>query len=90
MIHTHSLGRARRYYPERTAFASKEERLVPTWSHLLCASDALCRNHASTLATTPGSFVELARQAIDTSIEVSDFTSADMFTEIAQGIDKWH
>src|SRR6267142_1057247 len=26
MIHTHSLGRARRYYPERTAFASSEER----------------------------------------------------------------
>src|SRR6266705_3419044 len=26
MIHTHSLGRAVRYYPERTAFASSEER----------------------------------------------------------------
>src|SRR6266498_549058 len=26
MIHTHSLGRARSYYPERTAFASGEER----------------------------------------------------------------
>src|SRR6266581_1530608 len=26
MIHTHSLGRAIRYYPERTAFASGEER----------------------------------------------------------------
>src|SRR5437016_1688186 len=26
MIHTHSLGRARRYYPERTASASSEER----------------------------------------------------------------
>src|SRR6266511_3505401 len=26
MIHTHSLGRARSYYPERTAFASREER----------------------------------------------------------------
>ena len=25
MIHTHSLGRARRYYPERTAFASRDE-----------------------------------------------------------------
>jgi starvation-inducible DNA-binding protein len=70
--------------------ANSTERVVPTWSHLLCAPDALCRNHASTLATTLGSFVELARQAIDTSIEVSDFTSADMFTEIAQGVDKWH
>jgi acyl-CoA synthetase (AMP-forming)/AMP-acid ligase II len=26
MIHTHSLGRAVRYYPERTVFASSEER----------------------------------------------------------------
>src|SRR2546430_7526253 len=26
MIHTHSLGRARSYYPERTAFAASEER----------------------------------------------------------------
>jgi long-chain acyl-CoA synthetase len=26
MIHTHSLGRAVRYYPEKTAFASREER----------------------------------------------------------------
>src|SRR5216683_6303216 len=26
MIHTHSLGRAVRYFPERTAFASSEER----------------------------------------------------------------
>ena len=28
MIHTHSLGRARRYYPERTAFASSGERVT--------------------------------------------------------------
>lgn len=70
--------------------ANSTERVVPTWSNLLCAPDALCRNHASTLATTLGSFVELTRRAIDTSIEVSDFTSADMFTEIAQGGDKWH
>ncbi|HBB94991.1 MAG TPA: fatty-acid--CoA ligase [Blastocatellia bacterium] len=28
MIHTHSLGRARRYYPERTAFASNGERVT--------------------------------------------------------------
>jgi len=63
---------------------------VPTWSHLLCPPDALCRNHASTLATTLGSFVELARQAIVSCNEFSDFASADMFTEIADGVDKWH
>ena len=70
--------------------ANSTERVVPTWSQLLCASDALCRNHALTLATTLGSFVELARQAVDTSNESSDFASVDMFTEIAHGLDKWH
>jgi len=70
--------------------ANSTERVVPTWSHLLCASDALCRNHASTLASTLGSFAELTRQAIDASNEFSDFASADMFSEIADGVDKWH
>jgi starvation-inducible DNA-binding protein len=70
--------------------ANATERVVPTWSHLLCEPDAPCRNHAKTLATTLGSFVELSRQAIDTCNEFSDFTSADMFTEIAHGVDKWH
>src|SRR6266481_7947360 len=69
--------------------ANSTERVVPTWSNLLCAPDALCRNHASTLATTLGSFAELARRAIDTSNQSSDSASADMFTEIAQGVDKW-
>ena len=70
--------------------ANSTERVVPTWSHLLCPPDALCRNHASTLATTLGSFAELARRAIDASNESNDSASADMFTEIAQGVDKWH
>ena len=70
--------------------ANSTERVVPTWSHLLCPPDALYRNHASTLATTLGSFAELARRAIDTSNESSDSASAEMFAEIAQGVDKWH
>src|SRR6266480_4067187 len=70
--------------------ANSTERVVPTWSQLLCPPDALCRNHASTIATTLASYAELARRAIDTSNEVSDFATADMFTEIAQGLDKWH
>jgi len=69
--------------------ANSTERVVPTWSNLLCAPDALCRNHASTLATALGSFLELARRAIDTCNESSDFVSADMFTEIAYGVDEW-
>ena len=70
--------------------ANSTERVVPTWSHLLCPSDALCRNHASTLATTLGSFAELASRAIDTCNEFNDFASADMFTEISHGVDKLH
>ena len=70
--------------------ANSTERVVPTWSHLLCASDALCRTHALTLATTLGSFAELARRAIDISNEFSDFATAGMFTEIAHGVDRWH
>jgi len=70
--------------------ANSTERVVPTWSHLLCPPDALCRNHAFTLATTLGSFAELARRAIDISNEFSDIASADMFTEIAHGVDKLH
>jgi len=69
--------------------ANSTERVVPTWSHLLCASDALCRNHASTLVTTLDSFARLARQAIEKSNEFNDSSSADMFTEIANGVDKW-
>ena len=68
--------------------ANSTGRVVPTWSHLLCPPDGLCRNHASTLATTLGSFAELARQAIDISNEFSDLVSADLFTEIADGVDK--
>ena len=70
--------------------ANSTERVVPTWSNLLCAPDALCRNHALTLATTLASYAELARRAIDISNESSDIASADMFTEIAHGLDKWH
>jgi starvation-inducible DNA-binding protein len=70
--------------------ANSTERVVPTWSHLLCPPDALCRNHASTLATTLASFAERARQAIDTCSEFNDFASANMFTEIAYGVDKCH
>ena len=69
--------------------ANSTERVVPTWSHLLCPPDALCRNHAATLATALGSFVELAHSAIDTCNEFSDYASADMFTEIAYGVDEW-
>ena len=69
--------------------ANSTERVVPTWSNLLCAPDALYRNHAATLATTLGSFVDHARQAIDTCNEFGDFTSADMFIEIAHGVDLW-
>jgi starvation-inducible DNA-binding protein len=69
--------------------ADSTERVVATWSHVLCSPDAICRNHAQTIATSLASFGELVRRTIDTTNEFSDFVSAEMFTEISEGVDKW-
>jgi starvation-inducible DNA-binding protein len=70
--------------------ADSTERVVPTWSHVLCSADACNRNHAQTIATAAASFGELVRQAIYTANEFSDPKTVEMFTEIAEGADKWH
>ena len=69
--------------------ANSTERVVATWSHVLCSPDALCRNHAQTISRALASFGKLVRQAIDTATEFSDSVSAEMFTEILAGVDKW-
>lgn len=68
--------------------ANATERVVPTWSHLLCVPDVQCRNHATNLSTALASFAHVAREAIHTSNEFGDSATADMFTEIANGVDK--
>ena len=69
--------------------ADSTERVVATWSHVLCSPDAFCRNHAQTIVTALASFGELTHKAIYTANELSDFVSAEMFTEISEGIDNW-
>jgi starvation-inducible DNA-binding protein len=69
--------------------ADSTERVEATWSHVLCSPDAICRNHAQTIAKALASFGELVRKTIDRANEFSDFVSAEMFTEISEGVDNW-
>lgn len=69
--------------------ADSTERVEATWSHVLCSPDAVCRNHAPTIASALASFGELVRKTINTANEFSDSVSAEMFTEISEGVDKW-
>lgn len=71
--------------------ANSTERIVPTWSHLT-ENDAPVTSgdhHVQTIASALVSFGELTRQAIEKSNGLRDFVSADIFTEITRGVDKW-
>lgn len=69
--------------------ADSTERVEATWSHMLCSADALSRNHAPTIVSALASFRELVRKTIDTANNFSDHVSAEMFTEISEGVDNW-
>ena len=69
--------------------ANSTERVVATWSHVLCAPDACRRNHAPTIADALGSFGELVRRAIETASDSSDSAGAEVFTEISEGLENW-
>ena len=69
--------------------ANSTERVLATWWHLLCSPDAICRNHARVIATALESFGQVLRQTIDTAKELGDFDSAEMFTEVSEGIEEW-
>ena len=45
--------------------------------------------HIQALSTALASFGKLARRAIDASSEVGDADTADIFTEVSRGLDKW-
>ncbi len=47
------------------------------------------RAHVAALASTLAAFGKLARQAIESSTDLKDADSADVFTEISRGTDKW-
>jgi starvation-inducible DNA-binding protein len=47
------------------------------------------RSHVEALSSVLAAFGKSARQAIDTANELRDLDTADLFTEISRGIDKW-
>ncbi|MBY0472292.1 DNA starvation/stationary phase protection protein Dps [bacterium] len=47
------------------------------------------KEHVNALAHSLAFYGELVRKAIDQSGELKDADSADLFTEISRGIDKW-
>ncbi len=46
-------------------------------------------DHVDALSSALATFAKLARQAIDTSSELKDADTTDIFTEISRGTDKW-
>jgi len=69
--------------------ANSTERVVATWSHLLCTPDALNRNHAQTIAIALASFGDSAAHAIAICGEFGDHVSANIFKEISQEFEEW-
>jgi starvation-inducible DNA-binding protein len=47
------------------------------------------RDHADALSSALSAFGKSAREAIDKSTELRDADTADLFTEISRGVDKW-
>jgi starvation-inducible DNA-binding protein len=47
------------------------------------------RSHVGALSSTLAAFGKAARQAIVESNELGDLDTADVFTEVSRGIDKW-
>jgi starvation-inducible DNA-binding protein len=47
------------------------------------------RAHVDALSSALAAFGKLARKAIDESNDLGDLDTADLFTEVSRGIDKW-
>src|SRR5438876_10239992 len=47
------------------------------------------RSHVDALSSALAAFGKVARKAIDQSNELGDLDTADVFTEISRGVDKW-
>ena len=48
-----------------------------------------CHDHVVAVATVLAAFGKLARAGIDRADKLGDKDSADLFTEISRGVDKW-
>jgi starvation-inducible DNA-binding protein len=46
-------------------------------------------SHVEALSTVLAAFGKAARKAIDEANELRDLDTADLFTEVSRGIDKW-
>lgn len=46
-------------------------------------------DHVDAYSSALATFGKLARQAIDTATELRDADTADLFTEVSRGVDKW-
>ena len=47
------------------------------------------RSHVEALSSALAAFGKLARKAIDEASDLPDLDTADLFTEVSRGIDKW-
>ncbi len=47
------------------------------------------RSHVEALSSALAAFGKAARQAIDQANDLGDLDTADLFTEVSRGIDKW-
>jgi starvation-inducible DNA-binding protein len=47
------------------------------------------RSHVEALSSVLAAFGKAARQAIDQADDIGDLDTADLFTEVSRGIDKW-
>ena len=47
------------------------------------------RRHVEALSSALATFGKLTRNAIDQANELSDLDTADLFTEVSRGTDKW-
>src|SRR5262249_48183796 len=47
------------------------------------------RDHVEALSSALGAFGKLARKAINDANDLGDLDTADVFTEISRGVDKW-
>jgi starvation-inducible DNA-binding protein len=71
--------------------ANSTAHVVTTWAHMPEneAQSASGRDYVQSLSGALASFGKIASQAIQEGNELGDAVSADIFTEISRGVDKW-
>ena len=71
--------------------ANSTARVVTTWAHMPenDTQSASERDYVQSLSGALASFGKIAREAIGKSNELDDAVTADIFTEISRGLDKW-